>query len=292
MSKAIGLRTLILAAATAAFPGVSTGGQEPSAAGPSVPLSDPDREAFLLQAEVVKTKSAPGGITGSTRATLKRNGVVHDAHIQVVDEYKTQVQLSSGLEIDFRDSWRNNVAAYRLDRLLGLGMVPVTVVRSHDRKPASFTWWVDDVIMDEKKRFQQKISSPDPEAWNCQIFVVRLFDQLIYNVDRNLGNLLIDKDWRLWMIDHTRGFKIFKELKNEKNLGARGEKDLLAALRRLEKTPLRAATKDLLTEAQVDALLTRRDRIVRIYDERVAAQGEEAVLYDLPDRMTLTATAR
>jgi hypothetical protein len=202
------------------------------------------------------------------------------------------MQLSSGMELDFRDSWRNNVAAYRLDRLLGLGMIPVTVVRSHDRKLGSFTWWVDDVMMDEKKRFHQKISSPDPEAWNCQIFVVRLFDQLIYNVDRNLGNLLIDKDWRIWMIDHTRGFKIFKELKNEKNLGARGEKDLLAALRRLEKDSVRAAMKELLTESQVDAILARRDAILRFYDEKLAALGEQAVLYDLPDRMALSAMAR
>jgi len=40
------------------------------------------------------------------------------------------------------------------------------------------------------------------------MWVVRLFDQLIYNTDRNLGNLLIDKSWRLWMIDHTRAFKV------------------------------------------------------------------------------------
>ena len=128
----------------------------------AMPVTDAEREAFLLQADVIKTKSAPGGITGSTRATLRRNGVVHDAHIQVIDEYKSQLSLSSGTELDFRDSWRNNVAAYRLDRLMGLGMIPVTVVRTHDRKKASFTWWVDDVIMDEKKRFQGKISSPTP----------------------------------------------------------------------------------------------------------------------------------
>jgi hypothetical protein len=246
--------------------------------------TDAQKEAFLLEAQVVKRRSAPGGITNSLRATLRKDGIEHDAHIQVVDEQKAQTTLSSGLELDFRDSWRNNVAAYRLDRLLALRMVPVTVVRPEERKTASFTWWVDDVLMTEKDRYQKKIASPDPEAWNRQIFVVRIFDQLIYNVDRNLGNLLIEKDWSIWMIDHTRAFKIFKDLKVEKNLGSACEKDFFASLRALEKPTLQPLMTGLLTEGQIDALLARRDKIVRHYETQIAARGEESVLYDLPSR--------
>ena len=202
-----------------------------------VPVTDAEREQFLLKAEVVKQKGAPGGITGSYRATLRLGDFQHDAHIQPHDEYKAQLQLGSGLELDFRDTWRNNVAAYRIDRMLGLGMIPATVVRKDERsnKPASYTWWVDDVLMVERERYEKKMPAPNPTEWNRQIFVVRVFDQLIYNFDRNLGNLVIDKDWRIWMIDHTRAFKVFKELREEKNLSATCEADLLARLRTLEK---------------------------------------------------------
>ena len=110
-------------------------------------------------------------------------------------------------------------------------------------------------------------------------------------MDRNLGNLLIDKDWRIWMIDHTRGFKIFKDLKNAAESRPRCEKDLLTALRRLQKAQLQPATKEVLAESQVDAILARRDLIVRFYDEKVAALGEGAVLYDLPDRMAVVTAA-
>ena len=95
--------------------------------------------------------------------------------------------------------------------------------------------------MDERARYERKLKAPDTVAWNRQIYIVRIFDQLIYNFDRNLGNLLIDKGWNVWMIDHTRGFKIFKELRSEKNLPETCEADLLARLRALAKPELEQA---------------------------------------------------
>ena len=41
--------------------------------------------------------------------------------------------------------------------------------------------------------------------------IVRLFDQLIYNIDRNLGNLMITNDWTIWAIDHTRAFRTYDD---------------------------------------------------------------------------------
>src|SRR4249919_3076389 len=87
------------------------------AAPPAAPPSDAEREAFLLEAEIVKTRGAPGGVTASTRATLRKGDFEHDAHIQPIDQHKAQITLGAGMELDFHDSWRNNVAAYRLDRL-------------------------------------------------------------------------------------------------------------------------------------------------------------------------------
>jgi hypothetical protein len=249
------------------------------------PLADAEVEAFLLEGRIVKTRSAGGGgTTGARRATLEHGGARHDALVQAIDEEKPFVDLSRGREIDFRDSYRNNAAAYRLDRLLGLGMVPVTVVRRFDGKKAGFTWWVDDVLMDERDRMRKKLDAPDIPAWNRQMWVVRLFDQLIYNTDRNLGNLLIDKSWRLWMIDHSRAFKIFEEPKSPDNLSTRCDRGLLEALRRLDADRVTAATRELLSATQVKALMARRDFIVAYYDRKIAELGEAEVLYQLPGR--------
>ena len=288
---------LILLGTLALATGLPLGGAaEQEATPPSAPakvtLTDAEKERFLLEAEIVRRRSAPGGITNSERATLRREGLEHDAHIQAIDEHKQQKQLDTAFEIDFRDSYRNNVAAYRLDRLIGLGMAPVTVVRRDRDRGASFMWWVDDVVMDESARLKKKIRAPDTDAWNEQMYVVRVFDQVIYNFDRNLHNLLIDSDWRIWMIDHSRGFKIFKEVKTPKNLGPRCARELLAGLRRLDRPALEVAMKDLLETPQITGLLARRDWIVKYYDAKIAQLGEKAVLYEFPTRVNQTLSSR
>jgi len=278
------MRRRMLVWALAAVFAARVGGEEPSPALAKARLTDAEQERFLLEGQIVRTKSAPGGITSSTRATLRVDGFEHDAHIQTIDQAKPVMDVGTGAEVDFRDSYKNNVAAYRLDRLLGLGMVPVTVVRRYERKEAAYTWWVDDVRMTEGERRAKNAHSPDIEEWNRQMYVVMVFDQLIYNFDRNPGNLLADGAWRVWMIDHTRAFKVFKKLNNPKNLRLRCARGLFEALKRLEEPALRAGMKDLLVPDQTDALLARRDLIVRHFEKVLAQKGEAEVLFDLPSR--------
>lgn len=248
-------------------------------------LGDTEKEALLLEGEVVRDRPIPEGITHPRRVTLRRGPLEHDAKAQTHDEYKSQLRLEGGLEIDFRDSWRHNVAAYRLDRLLGLGFVPVTVVRTYRQQPAAWTWWVDDVLMSERDRLEGDTKPPRPLEWIYQIHVVRVFDQLIHNFDRSAENLLIDEDWRVWMIDHTRAFKIFGQLRREESLPPRCEEKLLAALRDLERPALEQAMDGLLSAQQIDGLLARRDRIVHFYDDLIAARGDRSVLYEMPSRV-------
>jgi len=285
------LLTAILAAATAAGPGHSR-----AVAGEATPLpplrTDAEREAFLLEGEVVEDRAIPQGVTLPRRVTLRWGEHEHDAKIQTLDDYKTRFKTGSGLEIDFRDSWRNNVAAYRLDRLLGLGFVPVTVVREYKRQPAAWTWWVDDVLMSARERHERKVRPPHPLAWICQIQVVRLFDALIYNFDPTLENLQIDEDWQLWMIDPSRSFKVFEDLRSQKDLPARCERRLLAGLRGLDRPTLEKAMEGLLNEQQIDGLLARRDTIVRFYDDAIATRGEPAVVYELPPRVGVRPASR
>jgi hypothetical protein len=230
------------------------------------PLSDDQIEAFLRDAKVVKTKSVGKGVTGTLRATMTDGTLTHDAQIQQVEEKKTQFEAAGAAEFNFEDSWRFNVAAYRVDRLIGLQMVPVTVSRKWKSAPAAFTWWIDDVMMDEGKRLKDKTQPPDSGLWNEQMQMVRVFDQLIYNVDRNMGNLLIGKTWRVWAIDHTRAFRTQNTLKTPANV-TRCDRQVVERLKQLNKDGLKKSIGEFVTEYQINGLLARRDKIVEIFEK-------------------------
>jgi hypothetical protein len=232
----------------------------------ATPLSDDQAEAFLRDAKVVKTKSVGKGVTGTIRATLTDGTLTHDAQIQQIEEKKTQFEAAGASEFNFEDSWRFNVAAYRVDRLIGLQMVPVTVSRKWKSAPAAFTWWIDDVMMDEGKRLQDKTQPPDSGLWNEQMQMVRVFDQLIYNVDRNMGNLLIGKTWRVWAIDHTRAFRTQNTLKAPANV-TRCDRQVVEGLKQLNKEGLKKSIGEFVTEYQINGLLARRDKIVEILEK-------------------------
>jgi len=113
---------------------------------PSVPsgLSRTEKEEFLAKADIVKSKHVSTGITGTYRVTLTDGRLTHDASVQTIDEAKTTYQTARGTEFNFPDTYSHNMAAYKLDQLMGLNMIPVTVVRKFNGKNASYTWWVDD----------------------------------------------------------------------------------------------------------------------------------------------------
>jgi hypothetical protein len=239
-------------------------------------LTPEQQEAFLKTAKVVRTRDAGKGVTGTQRLTLSDGTVTHDASVQTVDVSMTEFRSNKGTELNFKDSWRYNVAAYRLNQVLQLGLIPVSVERQHRGKPASFTWWVDDVLMDEGERLKTKAASPDALAWNQQMWHVRLFDQLIQNVDRNLGNLLIDKNWAVWMIDHSRAFRLSNKLSSPKNL-TRIERGALERLRALDEPAVKTAVGDYLTSYERRAILQRRDEIVAWFDK-----GGPSLVYERP----------
>lgn len=184
-------------------------------------------------------------------------------------------------ELNFRDTYKFNLAAYILDGLLGMNMIPPTVERKVDKRPAAVTWWIDDVLMDEKERLRRGEKPPVPERdrWNRQINIVRVFDQLIANKDRNYGNIVITRSWDIWIIDHTRAFRPYKELLDPDDL-VRCDRALLEGMRRLDKRTLVERLGTYLTNMEIDGLLARRDRIVKFFDDKAVREGAEVVLYD------------
>ena len=170
-------------------------------------LSAGEQAQFLRTARVVSRKNIPKGVTRPVRLTLTDGTLTHDAAFSAVDEQIPILKLKDGrTELDFVDSYKYSLAAYRLAEMLGIAdMMPVSVERELDHQKGAISWWVDDVKWDEGERLKLKLQAPEPEAFNRQMYRMRLFAQLIADTDRNTGNILITSDWKLWMIDFTRG---------------------------------------------------------------------------------------
>jgi hypothetical protein len=213
-------------------------------------------------------------VTNSLRATLTDGTLTHDAHVQSVDITKPIVQTPQFTEINFRDTYRYNIAGYRLARLLHIAHVPVSVERRVNGRDAAVTWWVDDVAMDEQARLRQpRPMGPDPDTTSKQIQVMRVFDELIQNTDRNQGNILWTSDWTMWLIDHTRAFRFRTRLENPNRL-QRCDAVLLGALRAATVESITNAVGKSLIRDEIRALVARRDLIVKHFEARIAERGE------------------
>ena len=238
-------------------------------------------EAFLTKAPIILEKTTSIGVTRPIRATLSDGVLTHDAQFQTVDQAKAIFEAGKASEIDFKDTYRYNIAGYRLAQMVGLQTVPMSVERRYKNKNAAVTWWIDEVMFDEAGRQkQQDRFGPDPERTQKQIYVMRVWDELIQNKDRNTGNILWTKDWTLWLIDHTRAFRTGGSLLKPDEI-LRIERTMFDKMKQLTEASVTQVMKGTLTRGEIRAMLKRRDTIVRLVEAQIAKRNEAAVFFTL-----------
>jgi hypothetical protein len=132
--------------------------------------------------------------------------------------------------------------------------------------------------MDEAERVEKKLEPPDPDKWNKQMYRVRVFDELIYDTDPNLTNVLIGEDWTVWRVDFSRAFRKSKDLRIPKNL-VKCDRKFLEKLKELKADELAEKTKRYLTKDEVNGVMARRDKIVATFQTLISEKGEKEILY-------------
>jgi hypothetical protein len=241
-----------------------------------------EREAFLSRASILEPREPPARARQSWRVTLDDGTRTRFAAVETATGHDAS-----------QPNYRFQVAAYELDKLLDLNLVPPSVERIVNGRLAAVTWWVDGMAMNELDRRRRKIEPPDADAWNRQMLAVRVFDELIANAYRNTrpdfylstvwDNLLITNEWTIWITDHKSAFGTRRSLDDPESL-TRCDRALLAGLRTLNAEFVTQRLGKYLASEQLDALHVRRDLLVKHLGEQIAKHGEGAVLYDLPPR--------
>jgi hypothetical protein len=219
-------------------------------------------EEYIRTAPIVRIEEVPIGVTKPKRAFFAPGGAVESIAWKA---------LPPGIHRGFWDSYKGDVAAYELDKLLGMGLVPPTVERRIEGERGAAILWLQPVRM---WKDVEKEPKPNTAAWDRQVIQMKMFDNLICNKDRNMGNLLVDSSWNIYLIDHTRAFITSKDLPIPMT---RVYQPLWERMLALDEPALKKALGPWLGGREIRAILERRDRMKKAVDQLVAAKGERLV---------------
>jgi len=239
-------------------------------------------EEFLRAAEVVgeRRMGDEEGVTRPWVLTLAKDGVTRRA----------LWKNPEGVQRGVLEGWKYEIAAYLLDKHLGLNMVPPTVERVFRRRPGSCQLWISDT-RDIESLLKEGQSPPADRSrdYRRALFLQQAFDNLIGNDDRNWGNLLVTADWRVIFIDHSRAFRITPAFKTGLPFSAEAHPDVavmrelprafVEKVRALDEPTVRAVVGDYLTREEVQEVLARRALLVKEIDRLIQTHGEDKVLY-------------
>ena len=239
-------------------------------------------EDFLRTAEVVSSEQMTSreAVTSPWILTLRKGDLTHRAL------WKNAEGRMGG----FWEGWQYEVAAYLLDKHLGLNIVPPTVERRFRDQRGSCQLWVDG-CMSLREREEKKIKMPPAKVffWNRATYLQRLWDNLIANEDRHMNQILITPDWRMILIDHSRSFrtagKFTKSLiytakhREGPKLMSELPRALVEKVGALDADTVRAAVGDYLSDEEIRAVVVRRGLILQEIDRLVKVNGEDKVFY-------------
>jgi hypothetical protein len=257
----LGVVALVLSAAT-----VSAQATAPAAVASKCSLTWPgfeDKiEHDLLEGKVLKMEAVPIGVTKPQRATLEDGARF------------AWKPLPPGYSKGFMESYKAEIAAYKLDRMLDLHMVPPIVERNMQGKTGAAVYWIENT---KNWSIAKPPQGPEP-SWSRQLTRMKMFDLLIANIDRNQGNLIYDEDWHVFLIDHSRAFIDKKDLKGVAPLG-RVDRQLWEKMQALTLEDLDRGLEKWVGAKEKKALLLRRDLMAKAIADLITKRGETSVFY-------------
>ncbi len=154
-------------------------------------------------------------------------------------------------------------AAYRLDRLLGLDMVPVTVIREVDGKSGTLQY-----VPPNRRNEAERAAAGEGYGAHCPIQgqweAMYLFDALIYNTQRTQQSITYDRSsWQLILTSHTGAFTTSKaKPPHLKSVAVDVNPSWQAALTALSDEVIEREFADVLDAKRRRALSARRDRLL------------------------------
>ena len=239
-------------------------------------------QEWMRSANVISRETVGRGVAGVEKLVLEHEGIrIHAAFRSVdVTVRKTAPRGVERSTKKYRDAAIFESAAYELSELLGIGRVPPVVERRVGAESGTVQIWMEQTRPEVVLIQGDQLRPPDRLRWNQQKQIMFVFDNLICNSDRNQGNLLIDRSWNIWFIDHTRAFKRSSKLIYLDKLTS-CDRRLWSSLRDINDETIQQRLEPYLESQEITKLLMRRRTLVRRIQGMIDKHGEEEVLFDL-----------
>ncbi len=237
-------------------------------------------EEFLKTAEIIRHQDIGEGVTKPIRLFLKKG------EVEISGVWKNPRGMMEGN----LEGWQYEIAAYEMDKLLALNMIPPTVERKFKGKRGSLQLWVESELSD-LERMDRKIKIPltRVDQWSNMKYVMRAFDSLIANEDRTQQNIRYTKDWRMLLIDHSRSFRSSKKFTKNLMYGKNGVKErklfrmlpraFVEKIKGLDYDNIKEAVGPYLNKKEIKAIVIRKELLLKEIEEMIKEKGEDKILY-------------
>jgi len=255
-----------------------------------------DLSAFQLETKIVKQSS-------KWEVILKKGKIIRHENIGegITKPKRMYLQLGDieasgcwknpqGIQKGYKEDWEYEIAAYKLDRYFGMGMVPPTVERRFRGRRGSLQLWID-LEHSELERNRENIAIPEERQEHCEkmLYLARAFDSLIGNIDRTQQNIRWTKDWRLILIDHSRAFRTKRVYTDQLIYGQNGLRKSMGfdklpryfvqKIKTLTKDKIRRIVGEYLSYSEIEAVMLRKKLLISDIEELIKERGEAEVLY-------------
>ena len=234
-------------------------------------LKRKEMENYLRTAKIISVeKDESKGRTAPWRIRLDDGKIKRQGHFKYVNRPRPSL---------LADSYKYDVAAYKLDKLLDLNIVPPLVEREIEGTKGSLQLFLKGIIT-ENDRKMRKITPPDPEAFQNTLELINVFENLVYDEDcfDPEDTLINMENWKVWRVDFGMAFSPTPELMPSCKI-SRCSKKLYQNLIKLDNGAVKAALKPYLNDNEIEALLKRKNIIIEKIQQLIKKKGEKSVLF-------------
>jgi hypothetical protein len=163
-----------------------------------------------------------------------------------------------------------------------MNSVPPAVERQVDRADGIVQIWIEDLTSYDTWIKEGGTGQPSEIYLKRQVKDMRTFDLLIRNADRHRANIMWDPKNNLWLIDHTRSLARTPEIRKGEDFEG-CSRDLYNAIKGLDAKEVKKRLKPYLGTFEINALMKRRDKLIKLIDKQISKNGEDKVLFNYGD---------